>query len=685
VAALVNEAKRRWRAGGEPDAVGLVRDHPGLLQFRSLVVGLAYEEYCLREEAGAAPDGDAFAARFPAFRTQIRELIRGHEWFAANPAALAPPPAWPLPGDTLEGYRVISEIGRGMFARVYLASDPHVGRYVVLKAAPGGSAEARAMGKVRHPNVAEVYWAKPVAGLFVICMPFVGVATLQDVCDAAFDADAGGPPQLAGSILGAIARTEVPYAGALPASPAPVFDPTAPYPEAVLGIAVRMADALAALHRAGVVHADLKPSNVLVTAGGHPYLIDFNLAVSPDAKLLRCGGTLAYMPPEQLRAFLAGPGSHAEVGPQCDVFAAGVILHQVFTGRVPFEPEAAADVRDSADRLLAKQLARQGGDLCHANVPPRLAVLIERCLSPDPADRPASGGALLAELQRCDSLAGATRSVRASRVRSRILVLAGVSLLAAIGTGSWLSGREEPSVGAEVGRADPGDDFARGRTFLEHRNYSRALDCFELAYKATQDPKVLSHIVYCFDLIDQPIHAANLATQAIDAGVDTPALRNNRAYSLLKTRRTSETRRMVIADLENAIARNRALRAAHYNLALALYERDLVKSTGQLRTTESVTQIDEVMAAQPISGALEFDAAKIYAAAVARLPEVRTKALRLAEDAIRRGTAPGTFLENPGLRMVFANDPQFLALREIAPPATPEPPMHLRLVDPGAN
>src|SRR5262245_32262433 len=90
--ALVESLKGAWRAGGAPpDAPGAIREHPDLLRHRSLVVDLAYEEYCLREEAGAAPEPDAFCGRFPAFRSQIREVIRGHCLLADHPELLDAP------------------------------------------------------------------------------------------------------------------------------------------------------------------------------------------------------------------------------------------------------------------------------------------------------------------------------------------------------------------------------------------------------------------------------------------------------------------------------------------------------------------------------------------------------------------------------------------------------------------
>src|SRR5215218_5364210 len=111
------DLKRAWRAGTRPDVVGALRAHPELLGHRSLVVALAYEEYCLRQEAGRAPDPDAFCGDLPAFRSQVREVLRGHQEIADHPERFVSSAPWPGPGDQFAGLAVVRELGRGAFAR----------------------------------------------------------------------------------------------------------------------------------------------------------------------------------------------------------------------------------------------------------------------------------------------------------------------------------------------------------------------------------------------------------------------------------------------------------------------------------------------------------------------------------------------------------------------------------------
>src|SRR5690242_9451981 len=201
---LASALKRAWRDGAAPDVLGALRDHPELLRHRTLVVDLAYEEYCLREEAGRPPPTESFCRDLPAFRSDVREVIRGHRALVDHPELLDPVAVrWPEPGEAFEGFRVVRELGRGAFARAYLAIDPDTGnRPVVLKLSPTTSDEARTLGPVRHPHVAEVLWARRANGVSAICMRFVGAATLRDVVAAAYEART--EPPTARTVLAAI-------------------------------------------------------------------------------------------------------------------------------------------------------------------------------------------------------------------------------------------------------------------------------------------------------------------------------------------------------------------------------------------------------------------------------------------------------------------------------------------------
>jgi serine/threonine-protein kinase len=158
-----------------------------------------------------------------------------------------------------------------------------------------------------------------------------------------------------------------------------------PVHEAVL-IAARLADALAHLHGRGIVHRDVKPSNILFTAKGELRLADFGVAARIGSRgTLGDGwretrvGTLPYAAPEQWIA----PGSSTQ--PAADVFALGVVLFELLTGRLPWEPRA-----DEDNEALARRIRSEAPVARSAVVPWALEALVMQALRPEPEARPSA-------------------------------------------------------------------------------------------------------------------------------------------------------------------------------------------------------------------------------------------------------------------------------------------------------
>jgi tetratricopeptide (TPR) repeat protein len=373
----------------------------------------AYEEFCRRREAGEDLDPDAFCDGFPTIADSLRKVLNVLCVAEAHADLVClPEEAWPRPGDFYLGLRLERELGRGGFARVFLATEPALGdRQVAVKVAYRGNAEARTLGRLGHRNVVPVHSIKEdeATGLTAVCMPYLGSATLLDVLNRV--RSGAGPlpekalPEQASAILDIIhSRPGV-------ASWESDVDPAlckGPYVGAIIHLGAQLADALAYVHERGILHRDLKPSNVLLTPEGRPMLLDFNLALDRAVDRHRLGGTLPYMAPEHLRAtFLAVSDKEEDTVPpvdeRSDLFALGVILYELLAGFHPFGP---GSLRLPDDGILATYLCQrqeQGARSLHLVNPQvggRLAHLIDRCLAVDPAERPSSARELAGELRR---------------------------------------------------------------------------------------------------------------------------------------------------------------------------------------------------------------------------------------------------------------------------------------------
>jgi serine/threonine-protein kinase len=195
-----------------------------------------------------------------------------------------------------------------------------------------------------------------------------------------------------------------------------------------------LADAVQAAHEKGVVHRDLKPGNVLLTAEGTPKVADFGLARRADGPRMTATGavmgTPAYMAPEQARG-------KKDIGPAADVWALGVILYECLTGRVPFEGECTHD-------LLARVIAEEptAPRTRNPKAPADLEAVCLKCLAKDPAERYGDAKELGVDLRRF--LAGKPVEAKPRRSRSRRvwLWLVAVVLLAALVGGTAQLGRQ---------------------------------------------------------------------------------------------------------------------------------------------------------------------------------------------------------------------------------------------------
>lgn len=590
--------KFAWARGASPDTKAALQGDPDLLTEKSIVLDLAYEEYCLRREAGETPDPDDFCDHFPAYRSSLKRLLAAHQFLAENSDLLlqVPPIRWPVPGDTFGDFTLLSELGRGSFARVFLATEASTGdRSVALKLSIEGSSEAKTLGRLDHPNIVPILSARQdEGGLSLVCMPFLGSGTLHDVLDRAFPQEDSPPPELARVILDAV-RVEPSVEPHVPNRPADPFLRNATYVDGVAHLGVQLAEALAFIHARGICHRDLKPSNVLLDPTGRPLLLDFNLSSDVRVSGSRAGGTLPYMAPEQVRLF-ASSGDRASaksLDPRADLFSLGVVLFELFTGKNPFGPLPLGMAPEELARTLLERQLRGCRTLRTFNpaVDAELARLIEKCLAYAPEKRPVDATSLAEGLRRhfkttarLRRWAGRRRGLVASLACATVLLLTAAGWSAATRDPLWAreyqQGRSAYLAG-DFAEADQHFDraltakrdhaaswFGRGRTRLAQDEFTLAMICFDNSQRLRPDGATLAAMAYCRSRLRQHREAVVMADKAMENGFVTAEILNNRAYSLL---RIGDLSNKVEADLKKALELKPDLLAAHYNRSWFTY------------------------------------------------------------------------------------------------------------------
>ena len=400
----------RWEAG-EPASVEDYLGHIDDLSNDALVA-LLYEEFCLAEESGTVPDPAEFVARFPALSESLGRILEIHEFVGTSggdddgrggPDGFEA--TFPEAGQTIGGFWLHEELGRGAFARVFRAAERQLAdRSVALKVSRRVSAEPEALAKLQHTHIVPIYsYGYDLAtGFHLICMPDFGKTTLARLLE-----DPETSRARHGSDLLAITiRLEDEGTGRAPGPAGARGFAALPFCRAVAWWGARLAEALEHAHGRGILHLDIKPSNVLVTLDGMPMLLDFNLAkpagLAPVGEVPPPpGGTLAYMAPEHLEAL--ADGTSTAIDHRADLYALGVLLYETI-GLRPFAVRPPAPgLGGIAESLRAAALDRRNPlpslRLARPEVPAALEIVLRKCLAPKPADRYQTASELAADLR----------------------------------------------------------------------------------------------------------------------------------------------------------------------------------------------------------------------------------------------------------------------------------------------
>ncbi len=450
---LAAQMAQRWQAGERPLAEEYLSAHPQLAECPEAAAELIYEEVCQRRAAGQEVDPEDILRRFPRWRGPLQVLLQCQQMLESTAAG----PPFPVAGETIAGFRLLAELGRGSQGRAFLATQAALAdRPVVLKISGRDTDEHLSLARLQHTHIVPLYSAQedPVRGLRILCMPYFGGATLARLLESL---QARPPKQRSGrDLLDALrqAQAHAPVAMAV-GGPACQFLEAASYGEVICWLGACLAEALHYAHGHGLLHLDLKPSNVLWAAHGQPLLLDLHLAREPlaagEAAPPWLGGTAGYMAPEQQAALAAVPRGQRvplAVDGRADVYSLGVVLY-----------EALAGVRPAAGQRPAQQLRQ-----LNPHVPHALAGLLQRCLAHDPRDRYPDAAALAADLRRhladqpLQGVAVPLRMQLGGRWRRRRYAAAVLALFAVLGCAALLGirhvgrQREQARTALQVGQ-----------------------------------------------------------------------------------------------------------------------------------------------------------------------------------------------------------------------------------------
>jgi len=420
------DLEQRWRHNHEPRQVEkYLNDFPELGLVEKLPAELIYEELQARLQSGQQVTDQQIHERFPNQATQLCQLLNimsvpgnatGTNFVASEVAQsdvqlASPAPTDLSPGEIIDDFQLLTPLGEGTFATVFLARQVSLDRLVALKISAKASNEPRTLAQLDHSNIVRVYDQRQVTDppQNLLYMEIVPGGTLREVISAVRELN--HPKQTGQMLLDSIDQ-HLGACGTAPPENSPPRDwvATASWPSAVCQLGSQLADGLAYAHAKGILHRDIKPANVLLTPEGSPKLADFNISFEGGREgedpADTFGGSLAYMSPEQLEAcHRVLQGMPRLVREASDIYSMGILLWELLTGRRPFVDgnknagtlallQHMIDQRRNFDwATLSKQLPEE----CHEP----LRQVLQKCLQPSPEDRYQSAEELSQALRLC--------------------------------------------------------------------------------------------------------------------------------------------------------------------------------------------------------------------------------------------------------------------------------------------
>lgn len=378
-----------------------------LLPHERIPFDLVLEEVHLRKSAGERPSWEDYRQRFPDLAATIgRWLADGQTASETNHTGRVPE----LPENALvDDFFILKQLGRGAFARVYLARQESMQRLVALKATSRGSEEPQALSQLDHPNIVRVYDQRAIVSppTILLYMQYLAGGTLADCVKRRRN-----HPEPARELTGQIFLDSIDQSllGASQSVPeqSSIREQVGKmeWPEAVAWIGIQLADGLGYADSKGVLHRDVKPANILLSAEAIPKLADFNVSCSGlsgrAGAAAYFGGSLAYMSPEQLE--VADPTNDRQADQldgRSDLYALGIVLWELWQGHRPWQLNELASNWTQAV-TLQRSVREEPPELKHTSTTASERVLekvLRGLLQVPPEKRPLSGRETKGRLQ----------------------------------------------------------------------------------------------------------------------------------------------------------------------------------------------------------------------------------------------------------------------------------------------
>ena len=344
------------------------------------------------------------------------------------------------PGMTIGDFDLLSTLGRGTFATVFLARQNSMQRLVALKISADHGVEGQTLAKLDHPHIVRVYDQRVVEKppIRLMYMQYIAGTSLKQLTNEM------GLRQSGTSFIELLDK-ELDRTG----EPAPVQSENrlwiskSQWPQIVSRLGAQLAGALDYSHLQGVLHRDIKPANVLVDMHGFPKLVDFNISFSSEVAGTTAstffGGTLAYMSPEQLEACSAKSSRKPNSLDQTtDIYSLGLVLYELLTGDRPFvvgDTTGEATFMQHSIRMRKIGLDRTERKIleCENEL---LVDAINRCLEPKSENRFQNGKSLQRQLSWASDTAASNYLARSKRGWRKIvgdwpflsIILAGLAI-----------------------------------------------------------------------------------------------------------------------------------------------------------------------------------------------------------------------------------------------------------------